>query len=93
MSDFTCPICGGASANVLESQSDWLVRAKQATDERRLIGEIVASDETLSFDAIVRCASCGFATVMTPPTPSIPRHREAVIRNRVSTARPATARE
>ena len=69
MSDFTCPICGGASANVLESQSDWLMRAEQATDERRLIGEIVASDETLSFDAIVRCASCGFATVMTPPTP------------------------
>ncbi|MEL6687435.1 MAG: class I SAM-dependent methyltransferase [Pseudomonadota bacterium] len=68
MSGFTCPVCGGHVATVLESQADWLKRAAQTSDERRLIGEIVASDPTLDFGAIVRCDSCGFATVQAYPS-------------------------
>ena len=53
----------------MESQADWLMRAAHTQDERRLIGEILASDESLAFGAIVRCQNCGFATVEACPTP------------------------
>lgn len=69
MRDFSCPLCSGATYSILESQSDWLARAAGSDDERRLIGEIVAQDASLSFGGIVRCGSCGLATVRTPPMP------------------------
>lgn len=69
MTDFSCPLCDGLSFNLLESESDWLARAARAEDERKLIGEIVAGDESLSFGGIVRCGTCELATVQTPPTP------------------------
>lgn len=68
MSLFSCPLCDASLCDTLESQADWLVRAEQASDERKLIGEIVATDPALNFGAIVRCVGCGLATVRTPPT-------------------------
>ncbi|GLQ20599.1 class I SAM-dependent methyltransferase [Algimonas porphyrae] len=69
MSDFSCPLCSGSSYVILEAEADWLVRAKRADDERRMIGAIVAGDPDLSFGGIVRCEACGLATVRTPPAP------------------------
>lgn len=68
MTDFTCPLCGGHHFTVLESQSGWLARAAATSDERKAIGEIVADDPALQFGAIVRCDSCGLATLQTLPT-------------------------
>lgn len=68
MTDFSCPLCGAAQFETLETQADWLVRADAADDERRLIGAIVAGDPTLNFGGIVRCMGCQLATVQTPPT-------------------------
>jgi SAM-dependent methyltransferase len=69
MSEFCCPLCRSSRFQVLESQADWLVRAANTADERRLIGDIVARDPALAFSAIVRCQACGLATVQTPPSP------------------------
>ena len=67
MSGFSCPICAGAQLRVLETQADWLVRAAEAEDERKLIGEIVAGDPALHFGAVVRCEGCDLATVARVP--------------------------
>lgn len=68
MTGFSCPLCDATNFTVLETQTDWLLRAEQADDERKLIGAIVAQEPALSFDALVRCSDCGLATVQTPPT-------------------------
>ena len=69
MPDFECPLCGARDCAVLETQEDWLARAANAEDERRLIGGIVAADGTLDFGAVVRCSACGLATVGRCPAP------------------------
>lgn len=69
MTGFSCPLCDAAHFTILETQADWLLRAEQSDDERKLIGAIVARDRALAFEAIVRCDGCGLATVQTPPTP------------------------
>lgn len=69
MALFSCPLCAANDFDVLESQTAWLQRAATCDDERKLIGDIVAADPALNFDAIVRCAGCGLATVQSPPTP------------------------
>lgn len=69
MSDFSCPLCDSDQFTLLESERDWLSRAQKADDERKLIGEIVSQDDSLSFEGVVRCQVCGLATVQTPPSP------------------------
>jgi len=69
MTDFTCRLCHNQSADILQSFDDWIAFAAGQDDERAQIAAIVKDNPALNFGDIIRCESCGLASVASPPTP------------------------